>query len=654
MTSYCQSPIAAIPRPIESLEVETTAARKNQKIIEVCLDDMDTQRSSHTAFSPAGPPHRHAVVELRQSSNAYRETTRVVVISQARREKYLEQLLRKLSPQADEVFVYLPNESNIPKGLIVASRNIRFFTGPEIGSKAKFLFLQDYTGYYITVEDDISYSRYHVASLVAGIERYDRRAVVGWHGRQVASDPKIDPAMDEKVIDSGSELSQDTIVQSLSATGWGFHTDTLRMEDLDIDSSDSADAALQQAAHQREVPLIVLAHADKQTLPLREGSQLQEPPQLMVASSGYHVSNTQSQDANSAEASVLANLRKHSREDDRSPRVSIIGRASTSRWKKGGILKSVLLTKEMLNSHGCAVELVDIVDGNVFNLDRPDILMVYVGDPERPDFKKVHKIVEYHAQQGLPILVNLSEDNYHRRTAEIQKVMNDWHERFRGQVSMMTFSLAVESKTEYQNFRNSIVTIPKTLTFAHHKYAEYESTHGIFIGDVAKLSDPRIVGNDATERISLLRSAIPEAKIYGIRQYIPKYDIPPGIDEVWPFMSASELMTRLAHVRLMVSFPKYATYEMVPVETAAIGVPVLYPDMPQSLNEAIGLAGVRYRDTFDLINSAQTLYRNPLVWRQYSQAGIRRAHSQDFDVASAQMYLTIKNFLERHRMRKFD
>src|SRR5699024_11916178 len=112
-----------------------------------------------------------------------------------------------------------------------------------------------------------------------------------------------------------------------------------------------------------------------------------------------------------------------------------------------------------------------------------------VGDPERPDFKKVHRLVEYHAEKGIPILVNLSEDGFYRRTREISKVMNEWRRRFHGRVSMMTFSHNVDSKVEYESFRGAMVPLPITLPFAHNEYAEYETTGVIVIGEVATPSD---------------------------------------------------------------------------------------------------------------------------------------------------------------------
>src|SRR5699024_12115518 len=137
-------------------------------------------------------------------------------------------------------------------------------------------------------------------------------------------------------------------------------------------------------------------------------------------------------------------------------------------------------------------------------------------------------------------------------------VLDECHRRIHGRVFIMAFSHVVDSKVEYESFRDAIVPLPKALTFDHKEYAEYETTGGIFIGDVAKLSDSRIVSEHVQYYLRSLRAALPEAPIYGLQQYKSKYKVPAGIDEIWPFMSAQELAQRLAKIRPMVRCPQYA------------------------------------------------------------------------------------------------
>jgi len=582
------------------------------------------------------------IVELERQSTTYRAVTRAVISSVVGNEKILSEVLYRVAPQVDELLVYLNGRTRVPKECRSVPENVKFFTGPDMGDRGKLLFLKGYTGYYITLCETVSYPLYYVSNVLAGIEKYARKSIVGWKGYILdtadESESRTANSTDCLVL---ADPTIDTSVQLLDTSTAAFHTDTLAFKNAELDAYVNAELFLAEIARQQSVSLIALAHDSTAIDQHSSGSELK-------SSFPYGAKLEQSLVQRLPASGSQLTFSQESISDIHKPRVSIIGRANAARWKKGGILKSVLLTKDMLTSHGCQVELIDIVDHDVYQLNSPDVLMVYVGDPERPDFKKVHRLVEFHAEKGIPILVNLSEDGFYRRTREISKVMNEWRRRFHGRVSMMTFSHNVDSKVEYESFRDAIVPLPKTLTFAHKEYAEYETTGGIFIGDVAKLSDSRIVGEHVQYYLRSLRAALPEAPIYGLQQYKSKYKVPAGIDEVWPFMSAQELAQRLAKIRLMVSFPKFATYEMVPVEASAMGVPLLYQDMPQSLNESVGTAGIRYRDSFELVNSAQVIYRDSQVWRQLSIAGIQRARSQQFDVASAHMYLTIKNFVERY------
>ena len=126
---------------------------------------------------PASP----AVREVIPKQQPRHDRVRIGIATMPGRELGLQRVLEILAPQADEIFVYLNGMTEVPESLPIKS-NVRYFVGPDYGDRAKFLFLQDFNGYYLTCDDDIAYASYHVKSIIDGIERYGRRAVVGWHG----------------------------------------------------------------------------------------------------------------------------------------------------------------------------------------------------------------------------------------------------------------------------------------------------------------------------------------------------------------------------------------------------------------------------------------------------------------------------------------
>lgn len=597
----------------------------------------------------SGVPGTH----LPRQRNKYRQRVRVGVASMPGREKTLAQVLHRIAPQADEVFVYLNNLSRVPEECETAPDNVFFFTGPDLGDRGKFCFLEGFSGYYITVDDDIDYARYHIISLIDAIERYERNAIVGWHG-SIFKEPFenfYDPRSRD-VLSFRNTVKRDTPAHLLGTGTTGFHTDSIDIRLSDFEAPNMADAFLAVQAKRQSVKMIVLGHHHGQAVPLETTGSISE------ASLGKKDHNKERFDVRAAVTKLIQENGPWPTPNNRAKlervgmRVAIVGRTNPKRWKKGGILKSCLLTRQMLFPYNCEIHMADIMDGDPIRLDGfdPDVVMVYVGDPERPDYKEVHKIVEHHAARGVPVLVNLSEDSHPQRTAVIARVMEEWQHRYKGLVRMMAFTPAVQNEPLYREFAHNIVAIPKTLIFSPTKSAEFESSNGIFVGDVAKLSDSRLVGGFVQEHIDRLREALPEATIYGVRQYTPRYEIPSGVDEVWPHLPADELAERLSNMRLVVNLVRYATYEMVPVEAAGLGIPVLYPNMPQSLNAALGLAGVQYTSAYDLASSAQLLYRDPLLWRQYSRAGKKMTQAQDFDLASAQMYMALKKMVDECKL----
>src|SRR5699024_3965033 len=96
----------------------------------------------------------------------YRQRVRVGIASMPGREETLAKVLYRIAPQADEVLVYLNNMETVPQECSTVPDNVHFFTGPDLGDRGKFRFLEGFSGYYLTVDDDIEYSRYHVISLI--------------------------------------------------------------------------------------------------------------------------------------------------------------------------------------------------------------------------------------------------------------------------------------------------------------------------------------------------------------------------------------------------------------------------------------------------------------------------------------------------------
>ena len=212
----------------------------------------------------------------------------------------------------------------------------------------------------------------------------------------------------------------------------------------------------------------------------------------------------------------------------------------------------------------------------------------------------------------------------------------------------MTFATEAERRPGLQAVADAglAVPIPKTLVYEDAGTATFADTSAIFVGDVAKLSDSSLIGGDGRAWIDAIRRAVPEARIVGVRQYKPRFDVDLGLDEIWPFMQGHQFVERLRSVRVAVSTVKYATFEMVPVEVAALGIPVFYRSMPHSLTAYLGQSGVEVDTVRDLEARLPMVYRDPLVWRGYSEAGRLRAASVEFQSAAASMVVELAAFIK--------
>src|SRR5699024_2549741 len=124
--------------------------------------------------------------------------------------------------------------------------------------------------------------------------------------------------------------------------------------------------------------------------------------------------------------------------------VAFIGRTDKERWKKGGILKSAHLTVTALARFGVRTVLEDIETGDPRNLsgNKADIVMVYVGDPERPDFKNVEEIVALHANAGKQVIVNLSINGMSHRSVMVAEKIKEWDTLWPNQIWLMVFTQA--------------------------------------------------------------------------------------------------------------------------------------------------------------------------------------------------------------------
>lgn len=532
----------------------------------------------------------------------------------------LECFVAAIVDQIDELRVLVAPAQVVP-GVVTSHPRVHVVTSNATGEHAHFVAIKGFRGYVVPLDLAIDYPPHYVRRLVDAIDRYGRKAAVGWLGASPAG----------SACDDGDRQVR-TLALPLSA----FHTDTLNFEASDIAMEETASAGFARIAWAQGAPLVELEDAPAGT---RADLHAQYERAFGTAPAGP---------ADTPQRMPLLQV------PYRRPtfRMAIVGRTDRARWKKGGILKSTHLTADMLRPYGIDVALVDLETGDPHTLDghEAELVMIYPGDPERPDFVKVIQLVDEHARAGRAVLVNLSLNNRSTRKRFICDQMLSWRALYGKRVAMMAFSDRVFDDPELELVRDNIVPIPKTLQMAHPKEIDFHATSGIFLGDYGKLCDESLLAWRAEEAIALLRDAVPHAHLFAVQQYKPKVMKELGI-EVLPFLT-DDFNDVLSRARLMVSLVKYATFEMVPLEVAGLGVPLLHAKMENSISDYIGLGALEISSLDRLGSYAKLLYDDPLAWSALSRAGHAITHGMDWRNMGAQMYLRLLQFLVESGVRK--
>lgn len=99
------------------------------------------------------------------------------------REQSLFLVVDSLIDQVDSLHIYLNGHEKVPD-LPISSKIVisdSKYHGDK-GAAGKFFWADKLEGYLFTCDDDIVYPSNYVEQTIAGIEQYERKAVVGYHG----------------------------------------------------------------------------------------------------------------------------------------------------------------------------------------------------------------------------------------------------------------------------------------------------------------------------------------------------------------------------------------------------------------------------------------------------------------------------------------
>jgi hypothetical protein len=187
----------------------------------------------------------------------------------------LTQVVPTILPQVDQLHVYW-NASTAPPSCLRHAKITFYLSDAQAGDLTdfgKFYALHcGAQGYFFACDDDMLYPESYVAETLQAIERYQRQAIVGYHGMRIA--PPMGSYYRERqaTFHHKVELSTVECVQVLATCCAAWHTDTLTLSLAHSGLPCASDLHLAIAANRAGVPLVCLPHAANwlATVPLEE------------------------------------------------------------------------------------------------------------------------------------------------------------------------------------------------------------------------------------------------------------------------------------------------------------------------------------------------------------------------------------------------
>lgn len=575
-------------------------------------------------------------------ADSHRDRVRIGIASIEIRRTALSRVIDCLYDQADEILVYLNDYSEIPKFLQRDKIRVVYQQG-DVGDRGKFYDVDNFSGYFFTCDDDIEYPPYYVQHCIDAIEKYGRKAVVGWHG-SVLKTPFVDYYSPDsrRVFSFRSGRPEDIAVHILGTGCSSFHTDTLKVRYGDFLTANMADVYFALLGQKQRVPFVVIKHDAAEALPL----DIPDDKPIHRESMQKTGSRADTREIQNRCVKEWLDWRADKPEpvySRASHTIAYVGRVDADRWKKGGILKSGGLITQALRALGHRVIDVEISQPfkTISDQAKPaDIVWIYPGDPERPDFEPVEALIEQSAKAGKQVYVNLSYNLMESRTHWIRMKLKAWAKSYGNRVKACLFTYAALNEAAFADVRSNLICIPKSIDFSPDIRARFRSTEGIFLGDLQKLLNHKLVNGAIEDWISALRHALPGVKLYAVRQYGGKIDRELGLT-VLPYTHGRSWEEWLAAKRIVCCLTPHATYEMIPVEAGGLGVPSVYRPMPQSHSESLSTAGIQVHTPEEFAAACAAIYQDSTLWNMYSSAAIARARSAHIGQVAASLHMQL-------------
>lgn len=180
------------------------------------------------------------------------------------RENSLKETVKSLLPQVDKLNVYLHGYTKMPQFLKHPKIEVAFdIEHGDRGDIDKLAWIDEVKGYHAVVDDDLIFPKDYIKKLIKAIDKYDRKAIVSFHGTVMHQLPIATYYQDRGVYPCLLGVTGDAEID-LPGTGvMGYHSDCgFNKADFRDKVPNMLDIHVGIWAKQNNIPMYVIGHPE--------------------------------------------------------------------------------------------------------------------------------------------------------------------------------------------------------------------------------------------------------------------------------------------------------------------------------------------------------------------------------------------------------
>lgn len=330
-----------------------------------------------------------------------------------------------------------------------------------------------------------------------------------------------------------------------------------------------------------------------------------------------------------------------------------------------GIATSGNMITRLLEEAGCHVIYIDSQDVDNFLKKKWDINVIWYYDDSRFNIDIIKTLQNIYGN-NIPILINSVFNNLKEHTKEIINRLNILNSGVLNNVYFGVFTKEIENIKDFENHKNNIFAIPKTIISHNNVPPTFHERKNICLGEYNKFMNNSLTDNlNIYEIIFNLKKEFKDIDFYAFKHhsYDSSHFLHPRnsnkinnsneIDYIENTIKIEgykkDLIDWLKYFKIYISLNNNETFSMVPAEAQGIGTFVMFRNMPQSLNSYFYYSAYMWESIEDLIKAIKLVYYNEEVWNELSELSLSNYNTNSIKKLKFILRLQIEKLIIRHK-----